>query len=282
MTTRTSVSLAVALAAAFAAALASCIPSRGPQGAGGPSARLASIDGARAAWMSNHGPRQAVAYARAVHEALGAGAYQADPHRWRTDLPDSIQALDQATAVAGADAAQLVAWRAVLLADNAQPDDALNEYERSLALGPTYLAAAALAAYHGRAGRPDRVHAVCGETVARLTVDAERFDLMAACQQASNALTEETGLPWATPEQLAWYRAERQRRQQIAAAEADAARARQQDDLRARRDQMLVGKLCREECTDTASRCYADCGDIARDACSYGCESSEEQCLRRC
>lgn len=244
-------------------------------------AQLARIDTARTAWLNSNGPRQAVDYARAVHEALAAGAYRAQPYRWGTDLPESIRALDLAAPMAGPDAAQLVAWRGVLLADNAQPAEALQEYERSLSLGPTYLAAAALAAHHGRSGRVDAVHAVCGSTAPKLA-DAERFELMAACHQASNALSEESGLPWASPEQLAWFRAERGRRAQVAAAEAEAARQRQQDDVRAKRDQMLVDRMCRDECAETASRCDADCGSVAYEACAYGCESREERCLQSC
>lgn len=247
----------------------------------GAGTQLARIDTARTAWLSSNGPRQAADYARAVHEALATGAYSAQPYRWGTDLPESIKALDLAAPMAGADAAQLVAWRAVLLADNAQPVEALQEYERSLSLGPTYLAAAALAAHQGRSGRIDAVHAVCGATAPKLA-DAERFDLMAVCHQASNALTEEAGLPWASPEELAWFRAERGRRAQMAAAEAEAARQRQQDDVRAQRDQMMVDRMCRDECAETASRCYSDCGSVAYKACSYGCESREKQCLQSC
>ncbi|MBE7452820.1 MAG: hypothetical protein HS111_29255 [Kofleriaceae bacterium] len=110
--------------------------------AGAAAAQLAQIDRARVAWQTTAGPRQAVDYARAVHEALAAGAYRVDPHRLGVDLPDSIRALDQATARAGGDEAHLVAWRGLLLADNAQPDDAAREFARSLALGPTALAAA--------------------------------------------------------------------------------------------------------------------------------------------
>jgi hypothetical protein len=244
--------------------------------------QLARIDAARAAWTSSPGARQAVDYARSVHDALGAGAYQADPFRWQQDLPGAIGALDAATLQAGGDAAQLVAWRAVLLGDNAQPTDAVREYERSLELGPNYVAAAGLVGYYGRGGRVADVHAVCGETVRQLRDERERFDLMAACLQASNALTEESGMPWATADELAWFRAERARQQQVAAAEADATRQRELDDVRAERDRRMVGRLCRDECADTVDRCYADCGDVARDACEYGCKSREDRCLREC
>jgi hypothetical protein len=259
---------------------ASCLPSSRPANHAA-TTQLARIDQMHAQWLANRGPRQAVAYARAVHDAVLTGAYQAQPTRWEADLPASIAALDDASASAGADAAQLVAWRAVLLADNAQPEEALAELTRSLSLGPTYLAAAELAVHHGRAGTIDAVHAVCRETAPALA-EGERFDLMAVCQQASNALTDEAGLPWATPEELAWYRGEHERRRQVEAAEADAARQRAQDDVRARRDQMVVGKLCRDECAETASRCYAGCGSVAYKACSFGCESRETQCRRAC
>ncbi|HUQ06540.1 MAG TPA: hypothetical protein VM261_28750 [Kofleriaceae bacterium] len=258
----------------------SCLPSSRPQD-GAATTQLTRIDQMHAEWLSSNGPRQAVAYARAVHEAVLSGAYRAQPTRWEADLPASIAALDEASAGAGADAAQLVAWRAVLLADNAQPDEAFAELTRSLSIGPTYLAAAGLAAHHGQAGAIDAVHAVCAETAPRLA-DDERFDLMAVCQEASNALTEEAGLPWASAEELVWYRAERERRRQAEAAEADAAHKRTQDDVGTRRDQMMVGKMCRDECAETASRCYADCGSVAYKACSFGCESREKQCRRTC
>jgi len=272
------------IALALAAVAAACVPvSVGFQPTLDPATtQLARIDAARATWTTSMGPRQAVEYARAVHDAVAAGAYRANPFRWGTDLPGAIQALDGATPTAGSDAGLLVAWRAVLLADNAQPDDAVREYERSLSIGPTYLAAAALAAYYGRSGRVDQVHAVCGATVPRLTDDSERFDLMSACYQASNALSEEAGLPWASPEQLAWYRGERARRQQAAVTAANATRQKEQSELRDRRDQMIVGKLCREECNEKAARCYAGCGDVARNACEYGCRSREDRCLRAC
>ena len=275
--TRTALALVLAVALVPAACLSTSQRAQDKAA----DAQLARIDTARSAWMNSNGPRQAVDYARAVHEALAAGAYNAQPYRWGTDLPESIKALDLAAPAAGPDAAQLVAWRAVLLADNAQPAEALAEYERSLAIGPTYIAASALAAHHGRSGRIDAVHTVCGGTAPKLA-HAERFDLMAACHQASNALTEEAGLPWASAEELAWFRAERERRAQVAVAQAEAARQREQDDVRARRDQMLVDRMCRDECAETASRCDADCGSVAYEACSYGCESREKQCLQAC
>lgn len=275
--TRTAYALLVAVALLPVACLSSS--QRAHDVAAG--SQLARIDTARNAWLHSNGPRQALDYARAVHEALAAGAYQVQPYRWGTDLPESIKALDLAAPMAGHDAALLVAWRAVLLADNAQPAEALQEYERSLALGPTYLAAAALAAHQGRSGRIDAVHAVCSSTAPKLA-DTERFDLMVACHQASNAITEESGLPWASPEELGWFRAERARRAQMAVAQADAARQQQQDDVRAKRDQMMVDRMCRDECAETASRCDANCGSVAYEACSYGCESREKHCLQSC
>jgi hypothetical protein len=269
------------LIVAITLAVTSCLPSTKSPRDTAAGAQLAQIDGARAAWLNDNGPRQAVDYARAVHEALGAGAYDLKPYRWGTDLPGSIAALDQAIPNAGADAARLVAWRAVLLSDNAQPEEARQEYERSLAIGPTYLAGAGLAAYHGRAGHLDAVHAVCARTAPQLG-DDERFDLMEVCQRSSNALTDEAGLPWASAEDLAWYRAERERRRQVAAAEELAARQRKRDDVRERRDQMMVDKMCRDECAETARRCYADCGSVAYKACAYGCESRETQCRSTC
>ncbi len=244
-------------------------------------AKLAQIDQSRSAWHTSRGPRQAVEYARAVHDALQSGAYRVAPRRWETDLPDSIKALDLATVTAGGDAAQLVAWRAVLLGDNAQPAEALQEFKRSLSIGPTYLAAAGLASYHAQTGDLESLHAVCSTTAPALS-DSDRYDLMVACQHASNALTEEAGLPWASAADLEWYRAERERRRQRAEVEAQAAREKQQEDLSARRDQMMVNKMCREECAETASRCYANCNSIGYKACAYGCESREKQCRQTC
>lgn len=263
-------------------ALVACLSSaaRDPA-AGAAAAQLAQIDRARVAWQTTAGPRQAVDYARAVHEALAAGAYRVDPHRWGVDLPDSIRALDQAAARAGGDEAHLVAWRGLLLADNAQPDDAAREFARSLALGPTALAAAGLATHHGRRGELAQLHAVCGEAAPRL-VDGERFDLMVRCAEASNALSEEAGLPWASPDDLAWFRAERERRAQLAAAQAQAERAREREDLAARRDQMMVGQMCRDACAEELDRCYARCGNVARDACATGCQHRERVCREDC
>ncbi len=264
----------------FVALLAtSCLPATNRDTAA--TAQLARIDQSRSAWHTSRGPRQAVEFARAVHDALAAGAYRVDPRRWERDLPESIKALDLAASIAGGDAAQLVAWRAVRLGDNGQPAEALQEYRRSLSIGPTYLAAAGLAAYHGQSGDLPSLHTVCSSAAPELS-DADRFDLMETCQRASKALTEEAGLPWASSADLEWYRAEQERRRQLAAAEAQAVRDKAKQDLGARREQMEVNKMCRDECSETESRCYASCGSVAYRACAYGCESRAKQCRQSC
>ena len=126
---------------------------------------LTRVDTTRANAQQRQGPRQAQAYAEAVHDAYRQGAYGQDVARLAAEVNEAAAVIDRAAANGGPDAPTLVAWKALLLVDAGQSDEGFAEFQRSMAIGPNSMAAKNLVLVYGMANQPHKVGAICVRTV---------------------------------------------------------------------------------------------------------------------
>lgn len=104
----------------------------------GTKGRLRGVRSARAA-AAVGGVKQVQQYAAAVESAYKAGDYRKHPGAGIADADAAIREIDRVVPTAGVDASTLVAWRGVVLAVSGREQDAMSDFERSLAMGPTNL-----------------------------------------------------------------------------------------------------------------------------------------------
>jgi len=222
------------------------------------------------------GPRQAQAYADAVNVAYRAGSYGKTPQQLQIDVDDAIAVLESAAAPGGPDAPTLVAWKALLLADAGRSSDSLAAFQRSMELGPNLMAAQNLAIVYGAANLPAKVGEVCGETVPIVVDPDDRYTLIERCNKNMNALSEESAMTWASPEVVAWYRQERQRRRDAAAAEAQ-----RQADREVYENQVVrQAHACADRCNQRGYLCENRChGD---QDCDDRCIAADHACVDAC
>jgi tetratricopeptide (TPR) repeat protein len=245
----------------------------------GPSLQQRALDDVTRSRNEAHarpGARQAQAYAEAIHAAHQAGAYKDRPQVLAADVDDALVVLDVASGSAGRDAGTLIAWRALILTDAGRYEQAFAEFERSMAVGPNLTAARNLILIWGTASKPDRVGEVCAATVPELAEVDDAYLLITECMQHMNALSDDAALAWASPDIVAWYRDERDRRQQAYAAEL---RARQRQDAR-EQEVVRETEICAADCQERGLRCQNKCYDDAD--CEERCVGIFEACKDRC
>lgn len=235
-----------------------------------------SVSRARNEAHQQHGPRQAVGYAEAVHHAHQAGGYQEDPKRLERDARDALSSIETVLQSAGADQPALWAWKGVLLADMGNGTESVQAFERSMALGPNLIAANHLLPIYGRANPPTGVGRVCSSTVPVVLDADERFALIESCKHATNAATESAALAWATPETIAWYRQQKQERAARIDAEIQEQAARQAYEQQVVRRAEICSAQCKEDVLRCQNRCPHD------DACDQRCVGINRACLDQC
>ncbi len=247
--------------------------------------RRGQVDKAAAELAGQPGPRTSVAYARQLHDAFGAGAYQGRAADFTTRAEQGLAALAASEPAAASDAPVLVAWRGLLLADLGRPAPSWYELQRSLALRPTLLAARAVVPAWSKSGRTDQVGATCAQTAAALNGD-ELYALVQLCREQMNAVSEEAAMAWATPEVRAFYQQEKARRDADMDALAQGAAVRRQQEQHAIRDMEICSSHCKERAYMCANQCGGD-GDCrqnclgANTACVDACESRANRSLGR-
>lgn len=245
----------------------------------GPSAAqlaLKRVDSSRGEAQQRPGPRQAQAYAEAVHDAYRAGAYGKDSAKLQAEVDAAAAVIDRAAGSGGPDAPTLVAWKALLLVDAGRSEEGFAEFQRSMELGPNSMAAKNLVLVYGMANQPQQVGAICVQTVPALADAGEQYDLIEHCKENMNAISDEAAMAWATPEIRDWYAQERQRR--AAEAEDRAQRAAEQAEI-----ERQVGHevdICIADSKQQGYRCINRCGGDP--SCEANCQSSYEAALDRC
>ncbi|MDX2086850.1 MAG: hypothetical protein SFX73_03320 [Kofleriaceae bacterium] len=245
----------------------------------GPSAtqlRSNRINAAAQEAQMRPGPRQAQELAAAVHEAVLAGDYRTQPHHLQAAGGTAIAAIDTALPTAGVDAAILIAWRGLMLADLGKPTEALSELERSFQIAPNKLAGRNLVLVYGAANLPQKVGATCAATVDVMRSSDEKLDLIALCRKNMNAASNEGEMAWMSPELVAWYQAENAAR---LGAEIDAMNARRE---RERYEQQVVRETeqCSLSCKESGLRCQNRCDGDRR--CEDRCVEINHACVDRC
>jgi tetratricopeptide (TPR) repeat protein len=236
---------------------------------------LADVASARSEAHAQPGARQAEVYADAIDTAYKAGAYRDAPHALAADVDDAIAMLEAAALSAGPDAPTLIAWRGLLLTHAARYEEAFAALERSMALGPNLMAARNLILIYGTANQPAKVGEVCAVTVPTLTVN-DAYELVGWCMEHMNALSDEAALAWASPEIVAWYQEERERRAEQRDAELRAAEAQRSREQRVVRET----EMCAADCKETGLACQNDCYGGAD--CEARCVEINGACLDRC
>lgn len=231
-----------------------------------------SVTRARNEAHQQHGPRQAVGYAKAVHRAHKAGGYREDPKGLERDARDALSRIETVLPSAGADQPALWAWKGVLLADLGNGTESIQALERAMALGPNLIAANRLLPIYGRANPPTEVGRICASTVPVVLDADERFALIERCKHATNAATEAAALAWATPETIAWYRQQKQERAARMDAEIQEQAARQAYEQQVYRR----AEICSSQCKEEGLRCHHD------GACEQRCVGINRACLDQC
>ncbi len=277
----------------LACVLASCQPSYGGlpvYGTGGHDVvvyPLQPVIDARTQAHQRPGPAPAVAYARALHVAYGNRSYGTDTQSFQRDVADAVSVLDAAVPNAGPDASTVLAWEGVILNDAGRGDASLRTLLESMKLGPNLVAAVVLVPAYGGLGRRKEVGDVCNATVPVLVNVDDQYDLIEMCNKNMGALSEESALSWARPEIATWYRQEHARRAEVAAADAERQREREEaaEERRAaqqRYENRVVRQteICASECKQTGlsceNRCYGD------EDCEQRCVDSNHACVDAC
>src|SRR5687768_4581942 len=139
------------------------------------------VDRTRSDALTRPGPRQVADYIDALRDAHRGKAYAKDPQKWRGRAEEAIGLADRAAAVAGKDAATLVAWKALLLADLGRSDDSWAAFLLSMELEPNVLAAQNVVLVYGMASRPDKVGETCELTAHHVTDRDELYGFIEHC-----------------------------------------------------------------------------------------------------
>ena len=138
------------------------------------------------------------------------------PAEFRRQADEALAALTRNEATAGPDKPQLAALRGVLLLDLGRNDEAWTELQRSMALRPTLLAAGAIVPTLRLQGRHDDVVQTCDRSAGAITDRDELYKLIKLCAANMDAHDDAAALAWATPEQRAFFDAEKARRKREA------------------------------------------------------------------
>jgi hypothetical protein len=192
------------------------------------------VDEAGAALRAHPDAAAAQSYAAALHGAADAHAYEPGSLEFQRRASEALAALTANQTTAGPDRPRLVAWRGVLLLDLGRDDEASAELQRSMAMRPTLVAARGILPLLHRQGRPDDVADACVRIAAAITDRDELYALIQLCAANAIARDEATGLAWMTPDERAFYDAERARRERL--AEEAAEEAAQQYQMQAAAD----------------------------------------------
>lgn len=222
------------------------------------------------------GPRQAQALAEAIHDAYTEGDYKKQPQLLQSDVQLAIATIDRAIPNAGIDAPTLVGWRALMLTDIGQYKESFAEFQRSFQMAPNRMAGRNLIMIYGAGNMQREVGETCQATFQALRTDDDRIELVGLCRKNMNALSTEAELSWMTHEQIAWYQAETDRREQVWRERQAAEYRQQQEENRVvrRAEQCFAG------CKERGLRCQNRCGSDAE--CDNRCVEINHACVDRC
>ncbi len=219
---------------------------------------LNRVDNAGQRLSAHPGAVEAATYAQALHDAAAAHAFAHRPAEFRRQADEALAALTRNETTAGPDKPQLAALRGVLLLDLGRNDEAWAELQRSMALRPTLLAAGAIVPALRQQGRHDDVVQTCDRSARAITGRDELYRLIQLCAANMDAPDDAAALAWATPEQRAFFDAEKARRKREAQEALEAQEA------------MDEAVRASQAATDTASQAISTDDALTAGVCRRG------------
>jgi hypothetical protein len=217
------------------------------------------VESARANWTVHPGAQRAALYAEALHDAYVGQAYVDHAAELTQRADEALAALGAAERSGGPQLPTLIAYRGLLLLDLGRNEEGWTELQRSMAIAPTVVAARGVVSVWGVRGRSDKVAEACARTLPAMRGPESRFQLLDLCVKNMHAATEAAALAWAPPEALAFYRAERKRREDAAALIAsqqamDASELANQQALLANQQALQAAQMANQAAMDAAQQ----------------------------
>ena len=240
-----------------------------------------SLDDAAAAARAVPGaPREALRYAIAFLDALDAGLFAGrSPDPTLPARLDELGALlERAAAVVPAEAWRMWAAKGAVFIRTGREAEATTALLASMRT-PNLPAAQILIEHADATGRIATIPPLCAAAAPYLQGD-DRFALMKLCIRHQHVVSDEAGLGWATPDDRAFYLAERERRAQVAAREEDERRRRWEAERAYQRQRETDAELCIAQCKQGGHLCLSRC-DGDRN-CPQSCENYYQACLDEC
>jgi hypothetical protein len=226
---------------------------------------LDRVDSAGKRLSAHPGAVEAATYAQAMHDAAAAHVFADKPAEFRRRADEALAALTRNEATAGPDKPKLAALRGLLLLDLGRNDDAWAELQRSMALRPTLLAAGAILPALRQQGRHGEVAETCARSAGAITDRNELYNLIQLCAANMDARDDAAALAWATPDQRAFFDAEKARRKREAQEALEAQEARVAEEASERQRAAMEDM---QRATDEAIRANQAASQAAMDAAS--------------
>lgn len=248
--------------------------------------RAQAIYDARERASRTYSVQDAVELAMAIHFAFEQGDYVSNYAQLSSDVLSAHYALERVATDGSPDLPTVLAWRGVMYEDTGRISEAREEYKKSFALQPTFLAGAKLVPIYGTFHDAVAVSDTCKRTYATLSKVEKQLELIEMCsKELTKLVANDQVLAWLDPQAAAWYQRERDRRTKAALAEQEARRVRKEraDKVaayvqRCSNDCHDKGIACQERCTPGDPNCNAKC-ETSYNTCLDGCEAAAQKAL---
>ena len=153
----------------------------------------------------------------------------------------------------------------------------------ALAEKPTVAAFLALAPLLDEQQKHDEIIGFAKKTLAEVSTDDQRFEVLFGTILHTHASSPETGLAWASKQDVAFYREEKARRDAMAAQEREEHRRRREEEsarMNAQFEESRGKSSCSSRCDADYSSCKSRCGTGGM--CSAHCEDARRHCENAC
>lgn len=126
-----------------------------------------------------------------------------------TLVDEAVQCLDQAKEAKPEDAPDLLVRKGELLLAAGKSEPGAGALRESIAIRPTLRAFAPLARFYAAQKQPAELTTLCKKALPAMKSDESRYAVLDDCLKYSGATAPETGLGWAPPKEVTFYKARR-------------------------------------------------------------------------
>jgi hypothetical protein len=232
------------------------------------------------------GPREAAAAAASLTTAYQTGAVERGAVS--ADAMITVRGLlDREMTKSPDEKPALLAARGRLELASGQREAAIRTLQESMKERPTLGAFLVLATALDEAGRSSEIVDEAKRTLAQVTTDDERFEVLFAVVHHTHATSAESGLAWASASDRKLFAEEKARRDEQARIANEEHRRKQEEHSAKMRADFDESRRRQEEARRCSSRCDADLSSckskcFGNAGCSMSCEDASRHCRSSC